>query len=89
MHATENGNLKNLVLDCLGEIGLDGADVELSADLEDDLGLDSVEQVELVALVLQRAGLATAAVPPGEVRSLDDLMRRVSAASSAAAAEAT
>jgi acyl carrier protein len=50
--------------------------------LEDDLGLDSIERVELVAMVSQRAGLPNGGVRAADVHTLADLARRVGEAAS-------
>ena len=70
------GTAQNIIFDCLGEIECVTEGVEPEHRLEDDLGLDSIEVVELVALVLKRAGLPAGAVMPANTHTVGELAHR-------------
>ncbi len=54
MNATE---VRALVADALADIAPDVDPTELDADLHDDLGLDSMDLLNLTAAVVQRSGI--------------------------------
>ena len=63
--------------DSLSEMGFDTEDLPMDGDLESDLGLDSIEQVELLALTLKRLGIDRSTGGTGAYRTPRDLVLRV------------
>lgn len=84
-----NGHAEELVLGCLEEMGCGAAAVAPAHRFEEDLGLDSIEVVELVAMVLKKAGLPAGAVMPAVTRTVGELVTEVSRASMPQTAEAS
>lgn len=64
-----------LVVDCLEEVTRYPRDLlQLEADLEEDLGIDSVKMAEALALVAQRLTLpADTQVEPGSIKTIGDM----------------
>lgn len=88
-----NDQVRQWVLDCLRQIGFEGevlepGDLGMGSHLEDDLGLDSIERVELVTMVSKKAGLPNGGVHPEGVKTLADLVRQVASATQAPRAQA-
>lgn len=67
----------DLVIECLNEMGCATGGMSPASRLDEDLGLDSIEVVELVALTLKRIGLPFGSVLPGSVATIDDLVQRL------------
>lgn len=77
-----NDEVTRWIFESLEQMGFEGGGSgpggpEPGSHLEDDLGLDSIERVELVAMVSQRAGLPNGGVRPDDVHTLADLARQV------------
>ena len=65
----------------LDEIGCEALEQEgfvpsLDASLVDELGLDSIEQVELIGIAWERCGLDSRIPTIGDIRTLRDLVER-------------
>lgn len=67
----------DLVIECLEVMGCATGGMSPTSRLDEDLGLDSIEIVELVALTLKRSGLPLGSVHPGSVDSVHELVQRL------------
>ncbi len=57
----------------------------LQADLEDELGIDSVKQAEIAVVLMKELGLPKLSVKPGAVRTIGDVVLAIAKATASAA----
>ena len=83
-----HGQAEDLVRTCLEEMGFSPSGIAPDQILEDDPGLDSIEVVELVAMVVKRAGFPAETPMPTEALTIGGLAQHLEQPSAAPAAKA-